>query len=350
MYNFALILLVNGRENFTERWLKYMAKIEFKHQILIGNGKKKSDLYLRKLLNKNIYSNLNIKYYSYNNKNYKDYYFMMYDIVRKQKKLKFLKFCDNDDFILPNQLDKLLSSLKKDSKYVSIGDRCMWFSLAGNKLYNKNIYFWPGNFYRSIESFNYKNVKIIFTDFQESFYNIFKKKFILQTLKEIHQINFSDLELRDFYMKLRIMMFGQSKFYNQISYLRQHGVSQTSRKNFLYTRTFINKDISGDFTKLKKNIFKKIKNKSLNKNTIIKEIENGYISYLNNVVTHNLRQVNKKKLFKFKSFLQSKFETFYTLIRKMQYFKENISVKKNNFKNYLVFKKEARFVKDFLKN
>jgi glycosyltransferase domain-containing protein len=349
MQDLALILLVNGKEDFTKRWLKYMSKIEFKHKIVIGNGNKKSNLLIKELIKKKIYSNLNIEYHSYNNKNYKDYYFMMYDVVKKQKETRYIKFCDNDDFILPNQLENLLDLVKKDRKLVSVGDRDLWFSLIGSNLYNKYIYFFPDNFYRSVENFNTQNIKSVFTNFQESFYNIFTKKYILQILKEIHQINFSDLEIRDFYLKLRIMMFGKTKFYNQVSYVRQHGVSQTS-SNFLYTRSFIHKDISGDIKKLKKNIFKKIKKSSSNKDMIINEIENGYVSYLNIVIQHNLRQFNHKKLFIFKKFLQDKFKTIYITIRKAQYLKINLLLKKNYFKNYLSFRKELELVKKFLKD
>ena len=349
MQDLALILLVNGKEDFTKRWLKYMSKIEFKHKIVIGNGNKKSNLLIKELIKKKIYSNLNIEYHSYNNKNYKDYYFMMYDVVKKQKETRYIKFCDNDDFILPNQLENLLDLVKKDRKLVSVGDRDLWFSLIGSNLYNKYIYFFPDNFYRSVENFNTQNIKSVFTNFQESFYNIFTKKYILQILKEIHQINFSDLEIRDFYLKLRIMMFGKTKFYNQVSYVRQHGVSQTS-SNFLYTRSFIHKDISGDIKKLKKNIFKKIKKSSSNKDMIINEIENGYVSYLNIVIIHNLRQFNHKKLFIFKKFLQDKFKTIYITIRKAQYLKINLLLKKNYFKNYLSFRKELELVKKFLKD
>ena len=225
MQDLALILLVNGRENFTERWLRYMSKIEFKHKIVIGNGNKKSSLHLKKLINKNIYSNLNIEYHSYNNQNYEDYYFMMYDVVKKQKEAKYIKFCDNDDFILPNQLDNLFDLAKKDKKLVSVGERPLWFSLIGNSLYSESVYFWPDNLFRSTENLNPQDIRSIFSNFQESFYNIFRKKIILQILKEIHQINFSDLEIRDYYLKLRIMIYGKTKFYNSISYVRQHGIS-----------------------------------------------------------------------------------------------------------------------------
>ena len=47
MSDFTLILLVNGRENFTKRWLEYMSLVNFKHKIVIGNGNKKR-LFIKK--------------------------------------------------------------------------------------------------------------------------------------------------------------------------------------------------------------------------------------------------------------------------------------------------------------
>ena len=348
MSDFVLILLVKGRENFTERWLDYMSEVNFNHKIAIGNGNKSSHISMKELIDKKKYSNLNIEYHCYRNINYKDYYYMMYDVARKQKKAKYLKFCDNDDFILPNQLENLINLIKKDKKCISIGDRDMWFSLMGGNTKGNKIYFWPENFYRTNEGFNIKDIKKVFTNFQESFYNIFKKEYILKTLKEIHQINFSDLEIRDFYLKLRLMSFGKTKFYNQISYVRQHGTSQTSGNNFLYTRNFISKNIAEDIKKLKKNLIKKIPKNIFNKNLFSKEIEKGYILYLNNVVSHNLRSHNKKKLFMLKNFLTNHLPTLLVFLRKFQYLKDNYLLKKNYYKDYKFFKKEIYFLKSFL--
>lgn len=349
MSDFVLILLVKGRVPFTERWLEYMSKINFKYKIALGNGNKKSDKYLKKLINKKKYSNLNIEYHSYNNQDYKDYYYMMYDIVRKQGKSQLIKFCDNDDFILPFQLENLIRLIKKDAKSVSVGDRCMWFSLTGEKIYNNKIHFWPDNFYRLSESFNIKDFSKIFTEFQESFYNIFKKKYILQILKEIHKINFSDLEIRDFYLKLRLMTFGKTKFYNQISYIRQHGTSETSVNDFLYTKNFITRNISGDLNNLKKCLFMNVEISNSRKNSMKNEIDKGYVSYLNNVLTHNLRKVNKKKLFVFKNFLNKNFPNFVNLIRRVQYSKDNFLIQKQYYKDFKRFKSELKFVQIFLK-
>ncbi len=344
MSDFVLILLVNGREHFTKRWLEYMAKVEFKYKIAIGNGNKKTNIQLKKLIKKKNYSNLNIEYYSYDNKNYKDYYYMMYDVARRQKKAKFLKFCDNDDFILPHQLENLIKLSKKNIKCVSVGDRDMWFSLMSRSVYGNAIYFWPENFFRTNESFNISDIKKVFSNFQESFYNIFKKKYILKILKEIYQINFEDLEIRDFYLKLRLMSFGKTKFYNQVSYVRQHGTSQTSGNNFLYTKNFVKKNIAGDIKKLKDSFLKNVNHNNL----FLKEIEDGYILYLNNVVGHNLRSINKKKIFKFKIFLNNKMPNLLCFLRKIQYFKVNYLLKKNYFNNYELFKKEINFLRNFL--
>ena len=347
MSDFTLILLIKNRRDFTKRWLEYMSLIKFKHKIVIGNGNKKNDFYIKKNLNKKSYSNLNIEYHLYNSQTYKDYYFMMYDIVKKQKNAKYIKFCDNDDFIFPNELDNLINNFKKNKNYISVGDRVMWVRLVGSKLYSQKIYFWPGPMYRFLENFTIRHIKNIFINFQESFYNIYKKKYLLQTLKEIHEINFSDLEIRDFYMKLRIMSFGKTKFYNTISYLRQHNVSETS-SNFSYIENFISKNISYDIKLLKKNISNKIKIKKIRKDKISKAIHHGYKLYLQNVVAHNLRQFTLKKLFLFKKILEEKYSSIFCLIKNIINCKSNLSIKKNYLGNYRLFKAQLNFVKLFL--
>ena len=54
MSDFTLILLVNGRENFTKRWLEYMSLVNFKHKIVIGNGNKKRLFIKKKLITQDI--------------------------------------------------------------------------------------------------------------------------------------------------------------------------------------------------------------------------------------------------------------------------------------------------------
>jgi len=347
MSDFALILLIKNRRDFTKRWLEYMSQIKFKHKIVIGNGNKKNDFFVKKILNQKSYSNLNIEYHLYNSQTYKDYYFMMYDIVKKQKKSKFIKFCDNDDFILPNELDSLINNSKKNKNYISVGDRVSWFKLVGSKLYGSKMCFWSKPLYRFLENFTIRYIKNIFINFQESFYNIYKKKYLLRTLKEIHEINFSDLEIRDFYMKLRIMSFGKTKFYNTISYLRQHGVSETS-SNFSYIENFISKNISEDLSLLKKNISRKIKIKNIINEKISKTIHSGYKLYLQNVVAHNLRQFSLKNFFLFKKILEEKYPSIFCLVKNIINYKSNLSIKKNYFGNYRSFKAELNFVKLFL--
>ena len=65
---FTLVLLTNGRHNFTERWLKYMHEISFNYKILIGDGS--NDENTNKLVSKiNNDKKLDIEVYNYNTLN-----------------------------------------------------------------------------------------------------------------------------------------------------------------------------------------------------------------------------------------------------------------------------------------
>ena len=92
MSKLTLILLVKGRENFTRRWLDYMLSINYQDSILIGDGANNSKV--KKILKNKKYSILNIKYVNYKSKNsdYKDYYYMMYDLVKNHVKTEFIGF------------------------------------------------------------------------------------------------------------------------------------------------------------------------------------------------------------------------------------------------------------------
>ena len=151
-----------------------------------------------------------------------------------------------------------------------------------------------------------------------------------------------------FLLKIKNNIFWKTKFVNQVSYIRQHGTSQTSGNNFSYIENFVKKDISNDVLKLKNNLIKNVNNFKLNENLLLKEMEKGYISYLNNVVEHNLRPSRKKKLFYIKKILKNNFPILLNFIRKVQYLKKNFLLKKNYYKGFDLFNKEFIIIKNFL--
>ena len=101
---------------------------------------------------------------------------------------------------------------------------------------------------------------------------------------------------------------------------------------------------------MKNNLIKNVNNFKLNENLLLKEMEKGYISYLNNVVDHHLRPSRYKKLFLIKEILKNNFPIILNFIRKVQHFKNNFLLKKNYYKNFDLFNKEFIIIKNFLNN
>lgn len=349
MSDLTLILLIKGREKFTERWLDYMSKINYQDSILIGDGDEKSKI--KKIIKKTKYKNLKIKYVSYNNKNYKDYYFMMYDLVKNYLKTDFFRFCDNDDFILKKQQDNLINFFKKNKKYISVGDFQIRFEiLEKTKTYGNKKYFLFDGIHRYSEKFSENAIIEIFTNYQGIFYNLFRKKDLVKILLEIYKLDFSDLELRDFYLKLRLLTLGKTVFLNQSSYIRQHGTSQTS-SNFYYSENFFNKNIKDDVYKMTRNI-SKIAFIKFGKNR--KKIENliteSYKDYLNIRIAHNKREFLYPNYFRLKNYINKNFIYLIFLYRRIKSIYFYIRLKKLYKYKMVSFNKEFKFLNDFLKN
>ncbi len=261
---------------------------------------------VKKILKNNKYSLLNLKYvsYKYTNINHKDYYYMMYDLLKSHVKTEFIRFCDNDDFILKHQQNNLLKYYIKNKSLASVGDFQIRFEILNkNKLHGNKFYFFFEGINRFEDNFSYQNVREIFNNFQGFFYNIFKKKDMQKILFEIYKLNFTDLEIRDFYLILRLLANGKTVYLNQSSYVRQHGTSQTST-NFIYSDNFFTKDIKGDTEKLVVHISKIFQKKFNSNNDKMKKlIFDSYRSYLNKVIAHNKRVFLYPKYFKIKNYL-----------------------------------------------
>ena len=347
MSKLTIVLLIKGRENFTKRWLDYMSKINYQENILIGDGDPKTKI--KKLIKNKRYSKLKIKYLNYNNKNYNDYYFMMYDLVNRYVKTEYVRFCDNDDFILQNQQKNLIAYFDKNTKLASVGDFQIRFEiLNNNKLYGDKLYFFFEGIHRFSERFSEKTIKEMFKNYQGLFYNIFKNKHMKKILFEIYKLNFSDLELRDFYFKLRLLSMGNTTYLKQSSYIRQHGTSQTS-SNFYYSENFFDKDIKKDTSKLIykiSNVYKKKFNKNPKK--IEKIIINSYKNYLNIVIAHNKRIFLYPRYFKLKNIIFEKFRFIFLFLRKLQNLSFNSDLKKLYRSNKISFDKEIILLKKFI--
>ena len=114
----TVLLLLKGRPSFTKRWMDYMNAIKFNHKIIIADGD--ADGVAKKIINHEKYSHLNIEFFEMlQTIKYLDYYKMVLEGINKTQS-KFVMLCDNDDFILPSGLNKIVSFLEKNPDHISM--------------------------------------------------------------------------------------------------------------------------------------------------------------------------------------------------------------------------------------
>ena len=75
------ILIVKGREDFTERWLRYMSQIQFPHKVIIADGE--DDGAVKNLLHQNNQGwPLDVKFYQFNTHGgFSQYFKMCHNII-----------------------------------------------------------------------------------------------------------------------------------------------------------------------------------------------------------------------------------------------------------------------------
>lgn len=335
---FTLVLLVNGRNNFSVRWLKYMDKINFKHPIIISDGS--NDGLLENLIRNHPYKNkLNITFKQFNtNTGFKNYYEMKRDTL-KEIKTKYVMICDNDDFIIESGLEEILNFLENNDEFISASGKILNFEIDNWKFKTYgNLYFLsPYTYSRLIDPVNNwsRQIEMVFTKFQPNFYNVFRKDILIKIFEETVELNFSDLTINEFFIQLRANILGKSKILDVHHYIRQRGTSQISN-DFDFSSDIISKDLPKDYRKLNEYICKILSNEAgEDKIKLIVTFEKSFSNYLRNIIAGTMLKFRFPKLYNIKIFSRilwlEKMKTISSIVKKLKnnIFLTNIKSKKN---------------------
>jgi glycosyltransferase domain-containing protein len=304
---FTLVLLVKGRDKFTERWIKYIDKINFKYPIIISDGA--NDDFVKNLTTNYPFKNkINIDFKQFNtNDGFKSYYEMKRDTL-KEVKTKYVMICDNDDFIIESGLDEIINFLENNNDYISASGKILNFEIENWKIKTYgNFYFLPTYKYARLEDpvkdWN-EQINLVFKSFQPNFYNIFKTEILKNIFGETAELNFSDLTINEFFIQLRANSMGRSKILPVHHYIRQRGTSQISN-NFDFASDIIKKDLPLDIRRLKEYICKIISTeKNLDKKELLITFEKSFTYYLRKTIAGTMLRYRFPRMFKFKIFLK----------------------------------------------
>jgi glycosyltransferase domain-containing protein len=198
----TIVLPIKDRHDFTRRFLHQ----QLPYKILIADGSKnKSSVW---------WSDLDVEYIAYpHDETLSHYHTKMADALSRVT-TPYAMLADDDDFVLRSGTDKAIEFLDNNPDYVCCGGGLGGFSLYGNSASGK-INRWSYRYTLYDKSLNIGQSSAL--DRLRygarnwwSYYAVFRTS-ILQTItQEIKEIDFSELQLREFYYALRTLTLGKA--------------------------------------------------------------------------------------------------------------------------------------------
>ena len=249
----TIILTLYGREEFTQRWLKYMNENLCPYKIIIGDSKADPFFDDPTILSKN-FPHLDCSYYRFDpsdldrcnlNESSSDleplvFYFQdklpkLFDLVETD----YVLLDDNDNFYALDDFEKYIEFLESDKNYVGARGRADRFWLYSgmnispiNLPYgNKWIAFSMANF--SIEHKNpIDRIDYLFSNVNQdhvliNWYSIYRANVMKDVFSSLKKVGPLDLFASEALSLALILKSGKIKVFDDTFFLQQHGTSST---------------------------------------------------------------------------------------------------------------------------
>ena len=242
----TFIIPLLDRVHYTLEFLKYNIFDEFNYIFADGSiGNQHQELFIK-------YNFSNITYIRFNpDLRFSDYFKKMHE-VSKIVKTKYVMTCDNDDFINPIGIKKILNFLKNNKDI----DICS--SFIAHIFYKKNKFRFI-EFSNSLKQYTkIKSENIInnefFINYRHLWYAIFKKSCFEEVWKKSSQYNLSNMQ----YQELFVSLFSYSKFkfdfINTSHYSRRVNTENNGANNHQFDFDTIDLDVEKIHSSIKKHV------------------------------------------------------------------------------------------------
>ena len=135
--NLTILVLLKGREEYTERFVEYFIKSKLKYKLFFADGDKKP--ISKKILKKLKKYNIDFQYRKFEfDINYRKFISKIYRALNLIK-TKYVMLFDNDDFPQKYSINKCLLKLKNSKDIIGCGGYLINFNLFNLKI-KKIIY------------------------------------------------------------------------------------------------------------------------------------------------------------------------------------------------------------------
>jgi glycosyltransferase domain-containing protein len=257
----TIVLPLKGRCLFTLRFLWHANQAKLPYRFLIADGQVHPELAALLEKSQAIFPNLDIEYVRYpDDADFGRFYAKMSDALARVR-TPYAMLADNDDFLAFAGIERSLDFLDAHPDYVCCGGGLAGFSVYAG-LHNPNNgltgrlnrYAYRYTVHdRSVDFSSPSAVERLRTGSRNwwTYYAVYRTAALATMCREIVEIDFSDLQLHEFYCAMRTMTLGKARSDGStIAYLRQYGTSmQTSFKKD-WVHHLLRSRFTSDFTAL----------------------------------------------------------------------------------------------------
>ena len=135
----TLLIVIYNRPTYTLNWIENAIKKKIPFNILIADAGNNSNL--RKKIKNKIKSVTNCKYLKCKYfPPHSENYFLNFSYATKKIKTKYTYICEDDDFIVPENIIKSAKFLEKNSEFIVSGGQNINMTLRKNSLLNYSLF------------------------------------------------------------------------------------------------------------------------------------------------------------------------------------------------------------------
>ncbi len=255
----TVVLPLKGRYLFTLRFLWHADRARLPYRFLIADGQVHPQLAAILENAQTAFPNLDIDYVRYpNDVDFSRYFAKMADALARVR-TPYAMLADNDDFIALGGTERSLDFLDARPDYVCCGGGLAGFSVyaglhdANNGLTGRlNRYAYRYTIHdRSADFASPSAVERLRAGSRNwwSYYAVYRTEALSTICREIVEIDFSDLQLHEFFCAMRTMTLGKARSDGaSIAYLRQYGTSLQSAYKKDWVHHLLRSRFTSDFS------------------------------------------------------------------------------------------------------
>ena len=351
----TLLLTIFNRRQFTLRWIDFIEKFNCPFNIYISDGG--NDKLLQKKLEKIAKKNKKITYKKFTYyKNYKNFFEKFY-LSTKEIKTKYTYICEDDDFLIFENIKKSAEFLNKNKSYTCSGGQSYHLEiLQENFLFGRKEHEMKNISYKDNSKF--KRVLKVLNNMQSNWNCLHRTKDLNKIFQIKNKKEFKSYLETELLFVLSSFFLGKINRFNHIEYIKTDNTEFSSSENFSKRFEYLSIISSPNYSSenyafihfFKKNFSKKQ----------IKIVEKVLLKFITNSNAERFNEIYLSSIIKFKKFLRSIFKYILVKLRLFSYIKIIfiktffIKSKANNFYNKatdisIISQKNINFFKMLIK-